>query len=329
MTVQAPTAQEIMLSQIISRPPRSLWRDAMHRLVRNRATVISAIVLLLFVIVAVFAPVIAPENPLKINDGKGYLPPAWVTKGPTGKAGEAKFLLGTDTLGRDVLSRTIYGARVSMVVGIIPTLIILIVGVSLGLLAGYRGGQVDNLLMRFADIIYAFPDLLFFIIVMAALRDTPIGRLLNGLVLLFVALSLVNWVGLARLVRGQVLSLKEKEFVEAGRMIGASSTRIMLKHLLPNTLGPIIISTAFRIPAMIITEAVLGYLGIGLTPATDPKAIFITSWGAEMLDGQAALNAQPWVLLAPAICVALVVLAFNYVGDGLRDALDPRLAGTE
>jgi oligopeptide transport system permease protein len=329
MTAQAPTMRPDLLAQTISRPSRSLWRDAWHRLLRNRAAVVGAIVILLFVFVGAAAPLLAPHNPLKIYDGKGYLPPFWVTEGPTGKAGEPGFLLGTDTLGRDVLSRTIYGTRVSMVVGIIPTLIILIIGVSLGLFAGYRGGRVDNWLMRFADIIYAFPDLLFFIIVMAALRETPIGRLLNGLILLFVALSLVNWVGLARLVRGQVLSLKEKEFVEAGRMIGASSPHIMLKHLLPNTLGPIIVSTAFRVPGMIITEAILGYLGIGLRPATDPNAIFITSWGASMLDGQAALNAQPWVLLAPAICVALVVLAFNYVGDGLRDALDPRLAGTE
>jgi oligopeptide transport system permease protein len=199
----------------------------------------------------------------------------------------------------------------------------------MGLLAGYRGGRTDNLLMRLGDIIYAFPDLLFFIIVMTALRDTPIGQALNGLILLFAALSIVNWVGLARLVRGQVLSLRRKEFVEAARMIGSSDTRIMLKHLLPNCLGPIIVSTAFSIPGMIITEAVLGYLGIGLRPSTDPHAIFITSWGSLLLDGQTAINAQYWLLIAPAICVALVVLGFNYVGDGLRDALDPRLAGTE
>ena len=184
-------------------------------------------VILLFVLVAIFAPLIAPHNPLKIYSGKGYLPPAWEARGPTGKAGESQFLFGTDSLGRDVLSRTIYGARVSMVVGLIPTLIILLIGVVVGLVAGYYGGGVDNVLMRFGDIIYAFPDLLFFIIVMAALRETPIGAAMNGLLLLFVALSIVNWVGLARLVRGQVLSLKQKEFVEAGRMIGASSTRIM------------------------------------------------------------------------------------------------------
>lgn len=329
MTAQAPTLGQPVFEQTLSRPSRSLWRDAWHRLLRNRAAVAGGIVVIFFMLVGLFAPLIAPHNPLKVYDGKGYLPPAWVKEGPTGKAGEPQFLLGTDTLGRDVLSRTIYGTRVSMVVGIIPTFIILLIGVSVGLFSGYRGGWVDNLLMRFADIIYAFPDLLFFIIVMAALRETPIGRLLNGLLLLFVALSLVNWVGLARLVRGQVLSLKEKEFVEAGRMIGASNFHIMVRHLLPNSLGPIIVSTAFRIPGMIITEAVLGYLGIGLRPATDPNAIFITSWGASMLDGQAALNSQPWVLLTPAICVALVVLAFNYLGDGLRDALDPRLAGTE
>ena len=152
---------------------------------------------------------------------------------------------------------------------------------------------------------------------------------MNGLLLLFVALSIVNWIGLARLVRGQVLSLKQKEFVEAGRMIGAGGTRIMWRHLLPNCMGVIIVYTAFRIPALIITEAILGYLGLGLRPSTDPKAVFITSWGSLLLDGQSTINAQPWLLLVPAICVALIVLAFNYVGDGLRDALDPRMAGTE
>ncbi len=138
-----------------------------------------------------------------------------------------------------------------------------------------------------------------------------------------------NWVGFARLVRGQVLSLKEKEFIEAARCIGATDSRIMLRHLLPNSLGPIIILTAMTIPGMIITEATLGYLGLGLIPSTNPKDFFITSWGALMLEGQTAINAQPWLLLSPAICVSLVVLAFTFLGDGLRDALDPRLQGTQ
>lgn len=330
MTTQSSTGnQSFVIPTTITRPPRSLWSDAGRRLLRNKAAIGGAILIVLFALAAIFAGQLAPHNPVQVFPNSRYLPPAWEEVGPGGKAGNPDFLLGTDSIGRDVLSRVIYGARVSMVVGLIPTLIILILGVSIGLIAGYRGGWIDNLLMRFADIIYAFPDLLFFIIVLAALRDTAIGQALNGLLLLFVALSIVNWVGLARLVRGSVLSLKEKEFVEAGRMIGASSSRIMLKHLLPNSLGPIIVSTAFRIPALIITEAVLGYLGLGLIPATDLKAVFITSWGSLLLDGQSAINAQPWLLLAPAICVALVVLAFNYLGDGLRDALDPRLAGTE
>jgi hypothetical protein len=163
-----------------------------------------------------------------------------------GKAGQKENILGTDTLGRDVLSRLIYGARVSMVVGLVPTSIIVIVGTIVGMIAGYTGGKVDNLLMRVTDVVYAFPDLLFFIIVMVSLRDTFLGELLNGALLLFAALAIVSWVGVARLIRGQVLSLKEKEFVEAARCIGAKDLHIMFKHILPNSLGPLIVSIAFH-----------------------------------------------------------------------------------
>ena len=197
------------------------------------------------------------------------------------------------------------------------------------MVAGYYGGAWDNFLMRLTDIMYGFPDLLFFIIVLIALRDTWIGELMSGLFLLFFALAIVNWVGVARLVRGQVLSLKEKEFVEAARSIGVKDSRIMLRHLLPNILGPLIVLTAFQIPNLIILEAILGYLGLGLRPATNPDAFFITSWGSLLLEGQTAMNAQPFLLLAPAICVALVVVAFTFIGDGLRDALDPRMRGTQ
>ena len=147
--------------------------------------------------------------------------------------------------------------------------------------------------------------------------------------LLFSALAVVGWVGFARIVRGQALSLKEKEFIEAARCMGATDTRIMYRHILPNALSPVIILTAISIPGYIITEAILGYLGLGLIPSTNPNDFFITSWGASMLEGQTAINAQPWLLLAPAIAVSLVVLAFTFLGDGLRDALDPRLQGTQ
>jgi oligopeptide transport system permease protein len=312
-----------------STPARDLLVDGWYRLLRNKAAVASMVIIALFLIVAIFAPFISPHSPLQLNSGKSYLPPAWETRGPTGEPGDPSFLLGTDTLGRDVLSRTIYGARVSMVVGFIPTFIILLVGTFIGLYAGYKGGWIDNLLMRLTDIVWAFPDLLFFIIVMISLRETALGQAFNGLLLLFGALAIVNWVGEARIVRGQVLSLKEKEFVEAARCIGATDWRIMLRHILPNSLSPIIITAAMTVPGMIITEAILGYLGLGLRPSTNVKDIFITSWGSLLLDGQVSINAQPWILLAPAICVSVIVLAFTFLGDGLRDALDPRMQGTQ
>jgi len=323
------TAQDNKIANLdVFRSSRSLGAEAWGRLIRNKAAVAGLIIISLFAFMAIFAGVVAPENPLEINNGKRFLPPPFF-KGSTNIKAEDRFLLGTDGLGRDVLSRVIYGTRVSMVVGLIPTTIILLLGTTIGMIAGYIGGRWDNVLMRLTDVIYAFPDLLFFIIVMVALRESFIGRLMNGLILLFSALAIVNWVGVARLIRGQVLSLKQKEFVEAAHCIGASDFRIMLRHILPNSLGPLIVSAAFTIPGLIITEAILGYLGVGLRPSTNPEDIFITSWGALMLDGQSSINAQPFLLLAPAVCVAIIVLAFTFLGDGLRDALDPRMRGTQ
>lgn len=321
--------QQIASLQQIATPHRSLFSDAWYRLLRNKASIVSLAVIVLFFVVAIFANVISPQNPLKLHSGKGMLPPVWDTLGPTGDAPDPEFVLGTDTLGRDVLSRVMYGARVSMIVGFIPTIIIFLIGVPVGLASGYIGGWVDNLVMRVTDVIFAFPGLLFFIIVMIALRETWIGNLFNGLFLLFGALAVVNWTDVARITRGQVLSLKEKEFIEAARCIGARDSRIMFNHILPNSLSPLIITAAFSVPMMIITEATLGFLGLGLRPSTDPSDFFITSWGAMLLEGQTAINAQPWMLLVPAICVSVVVLAFTFLGDGLRDALDPRLQGTQ
>jgi oligopeptide transport system permease protein len=327
-TPQAVSANKAVDLNDVFRPSKSLGQEAWSRLIRNKASVFGMVVIAIFIFLTAFAGVISPKDPLEINGGKRYLPPPF-DQGATNIQAEPEFMLGTDGLGRDVLSRTIYGARVSMVVGFLPTAIIMLLGASVGMLAGYVGGRVDNILMRLTDVIYAFPDLLFFIIVMVALRDTFIGQFMNGLVLLFAALAIVNWVGVARLVRGQVLSIKQKEYIEAARCIGVKDIRIMTRHILPNSLGPLIVWAAFSIPGLIITEAILGYLGVGLRPSTDSTDFFITSWGALMLDGQSAINSQPYILLAPAICVALVVMAFTFLGDGLRDALDPRMRGTQ
>jgi oligopeptide transport system permease protein len=327
-TTQAQMTNKIVELKDVFKPSKSLGQEAWSRLIRNKASVLGMIIIAFFIFLAAFASVIVPMDPLALHGGKRFLPPPF-DQGVTNIKSEPEFLLGTDGLGRDVLSRVIYGARVSMVVGFLPTAIILLMGTAVGMLAGYVGGRVDNLLMRLTDVIYAFPDLLFFIIMMVSLRDTWIGQLWNGIVLLFVAFAIVNWVGVARLIRGQVLSLKQKEFVEAARCIGVKDSRIMIRHILPNSLGPLIVWAAFTIPGLIITEAILGYLGVGLRPSTDSGSFFITSWGALMLDGQASINAQPYLLLAPATCVALVVLAFTFLGDGLRDALDPRMRGTQ
>jgi oligopeptide transport system permease protein len=320
-TANLPTAESI----ILARPVRSLWSDAIARLRKNQLAIVGFVVVILFALVAIFASLLAPHSPLEVYPGKSQLPPSWVARSAAGLAGEPAFLLGTDSIGRDIFSRVLYGARASMLVGLIPVFIILVIGTSVGLLSGFAGGWVDNVMMRITDIVYAFPDLLFYILLMVTLRETFLGRAFGGLLLLFLALAVVSWVGVARLVRGQVLSVKEKGYVEAARCVGASNGRIMLRHILPNCLSPLVVWAAFSIPRMIIVEAVLGYIGIGLRLETNDKAFFIASWGSLMSSGQAELNAQPWMLLSPSICVAIVVLAFTFIGDGLRDALDPRM----
>lgn len=324
---QTKPATALPLSNVLERKPTSLYADAWRRMRKNRAAMLGLFIILLFALVAIFASLIAPYNALETFSGNSFRLPVWVSNPDPARTGDPRFLLGTDAIGRDVLSRLLYGTRTSLVVGFIPMVIIITLGTLIGMIAGYAGGRVDNILMRLTDIIYAFPDLLFFIIMMTALRETFIGKLLNGLVLLFVSLAIVNWVGVARLVRGQVLSIKEKEYIEAARSIGASRSRIMLRHLLPNSLAPIIVSAAFIVPQAILVEAILGYLGVGMTPATDQNAPFPTSWGGMLLEGRDALNAQVWLLISPAMAIATIMLAFTFVGDGLRDALDPMMKG--
>ncbi|HET7055932.1 MAG TPA: ABC transporter permease [Thermomicrobiales bacterium] len=308
------------------RPQRSLWSNAWRRLRKNLMAMAALCYLFFLLMVAILAPVIAPHNPVKTDVAHaGTLrKAAWVEDPNPLRTGTWDYPLGTDAVGRDVFSRLVYGTRVSLVVGFIPMAVILLIGVPVGLIAGFAGGRVDNLLMRMTDVVYAFPALLLAIIMQISFGDTSIGKLLNGLVLLFISLSIVNWTGVARLVRGETLSLKEKEFVEAARTSGASRFRLITRHILPNALGPIIVAGAFIVPGAIISEAILSYLGVGVRPDVNLNAPFPTSWGQMILDGSKTYNSQLWMLLAPSIAVALTTLSFTFVGDGLRDALDPR-----
>ena len=280
-----------------------LWTDAWRRFRRNRLAVASLITVLLIVTLAIIAPLLQHfgilADPTKQDVVHNFA--------PTGSPGHP---LGTDDLGRDVLSKVIFGSQVSLAIGILVQAIVLVIGGTVGLVAGYFGGWIDNLLMRFTDIMYAFPDLLFVLIIVAALGPTFIN--------IFVAIGLVGWVGLARLVRGQVLSIKEKEYVEAANAAGSSPFKIIVKHLLPNSLGPVIVTLTFGIPAAIFTEAVLDFLGVGLRP---PQP----SWGVMVFEGYGAVDAFPSLVLIPCIALSLTMLAFNFIGDGLRDALDPRM----
>jgi oligopeptide transport system permease protein len=277
---------------------RTLWRDARGRLLRNRLAVAGGCLVVLLAAIALLAPLIAPYDPTKQN----Y---SLILAGPT-----PEHPFGTDGLGRDVLSRLLWGARISMSVGILTQLVVIAVGVPLGAISGLAGGRTDNLLMRFTDIMYAFPDLLL-VILFRAIFGPSIG-------MMFVAIALASWVGVARLTRGQILSLKEREFVEAARALGASNTRILTRHLLPNAVGPLVVQVTFNVPRAIFAEAALSYIGIGIAPPTP-------SWGSMIQDGAQAIFAAPTLALFPGLAIAITMMAFTFLGDGLRDALDPRM----
>lgn len=310
------------------RAPRSLWSNAWRRLRRNKMAMAGIFFLGFLLAVAIFAPMIAPHNPIKSNVAESgtYRKAAWLEDANPLRTGSWDYPLGTDSIGRDVFSRLVYGTRISIIVGFIPVAVILLIGVPLGLVAGYVGGRVDDILMRLTDVVYAFPALLLAIIMQISFGDSLVGGWLNGLVLLFISLSIVNWTGVARLVRGETLSLKEKEFVEAALTCGASKGRVIIRHILPNALGPIIVAGAFIVPGAIIAEAVLSYLGVGVRPDVNLDAPFPTSWGQMILDGSKSYNSQSWMLIAPSVAVGLITLSFTFIGDGLRDALDPKEA---
>jgi len=298
-------APALVLEQVDWENPEQigLWSDAWIRFRRNRLAVGSLAFVVLLVTLAITAPILEHfgllQDPTAQDVINSYAGP-----------GTPHHIFGTDDLGRDVLAKVIFGSQVSLTIGLVVQAIVLVIGGTIGLVAGYFGGWIDNLLMRFTDIMYAFPDLLFVLIIVAALGPT--------LVNIFVAIGLVSWVGLARLVRGQVLSIREKEFVEAARAAGSSPFKIIAKHLLPNSLGPVIVTLTFGIPAAIFTEAVLDFLGVGLRP---PQP----SWGVMVFEGYAAVDAYPSLVIIPCLALSMTMLAFNFIGDGLRDALDPRM----
>jgi ABC-type dipeptide/oligopeptide/nickel transport system permease subunit len=284
------------------------------------------VLLLLFALLAISAPWLAPHDPRAFGVGQQYLPPAWVSHSLTGKAGDPRFLLGTDVEGRDLLSRLLYGTRASMFVALAAIPFVTLAGASVGLFAGYRGGPIDNLVMRAADVFYAFPNIMLYIMIMIILRRTAIGRWQNGLLMLLLALVAIGWVDLARLVRGQTLVLKSAEYVQAARSVGASDRRILARHILPNCLPTVVVWLTSAIPRMILVEALLGYVGVGIGAASGSGTSFmVTSWGGLFLEGRLAINAHPVILIAPAVCVALVGIAFAFLGDGLRDVIDPQM----
>ncbi|NTV65424.1 MAG: ABC transporter permease [Oscillochloris sp.] len=323
MATSTPTVAGVDGINLNVQKPRSLWGDAMRRLVRNRAAMLGSAVVLIYILIAIFAPLIAPKNPIEQPANNSLRPPVWVTDNPK-RIPNPENLFGTDNNGRDILSRLIYGLRVSLIVGVAPQVIIIGLGVTIGLISGFVGGWVDNLLMRITEIVASFPDLLFIITLTVAFRETPFGKAFNGLLLIFTALAVVGWTGMARLVRGQVLSLKEKEFIEAAQALGISTRTILFRHVLPNAMAPIIVAVSFSIPGLILNEAILTFLGVGMRPSVSSDNPLPTSLGQMMQEGYNNLSSGPWMLLFPVLMISTLVLSFTFLGDGLRDALDPR-----
>lgn len=288
------------------------WTQAMRRLRKNKAALVSLVIIALLYLVAIFAPLIAPYDANTVHFDAILAPPSWQA------GGHLNYILGTDNLGRDELSRLIFGSRISMTIGLIPVMFYLVVGGIVGLSAGYAGGFLDTLLMRVVDVFYALPDLLVIITLVTLLRETFMGSLLSGMLILLGALALFNWVGTARLIRGQVLAYKELQYVEAARALGENPTKIITRHIIPHVLAPVIVQMTFTIPGAILAEAALSFIGIGIRPPTP-------SWGNMIQDGFGALYTQPALALAPAAAIAIVTLSFTFFGDGLRDALDPHM----
>lgn len=287
-------------ARVVPQGYSTFWSDAWRRLRRNRRALLGFAMLLFIVLIAVTAPVIAPYDPLKVNLRGQFIPPT------------LQHPFGTDFYGRDLLSRVMFGLQISLVIGLIPSFLAIAIGALLGLLSGYYGRVTDTIIMRLADIVLAFPSIL-----LAMAVTYTLGA---SLFTLFIALSVVSWGTVARVVRSQTLSLKERDYVSAALSVGSGGWRIMSRHILPNTLAPVIVLFTFLIPDAILTEASLSFLGVGAQPPTP-------SLGLMVSEGQQYLFKAPWASLTPGLAILLIVLAFNFAGDGLRDAMDPYLKG--
>jgi oligopeptide transport system permease protein len=294
--VSAATASRGLAAPL---PPRtrSLWSDARRRLARNRAAVAAGWFLALVALACFAAPWIPwLADPAAQDLRLGAVPPS------------AAHWFGTDELGRDLLTRVLHGGRISLLVGLVGTLVSLLVGVTWGAVAGYAGGTLDEFMMRAVDVLYALPNIFLVILLLVFFS--------HSLLMLFLALGLVQWLTMARIVRGQVLGLKQQTFVEAARALGASDPGIVVRHIVPNTLGPVVVYATLTVPAVILQEAFLSFLGLGVQP---PAA----SWGTLIADGARVMALFPWLVVTPGLALSLTLLAFNFLGDGLRDALDP------
>lgn len=306
----APTTtplEDPTIAEIAARPPRSLWSDGIRRLKRNKAAVVSGWFILFICVLAALAEIVAPYSFETQNIDR-------MLQGPS-----AQHWFGTDSLGRDLLSRIIYGARMSMSVGVLTAIVSLLIGGVYGAISGWAGGRVDAAMMRAIDILQAVPELLLLILVMVVfnsvnLFESPELKALTGI---FLALSMVGWVGLARIVRGQVMQVKQSLYVEAAQALGAKDRVILLRHIFPNILGPIIVVLTFQIPSNVLFESFLSFIGLGLQPP-------FSSWGVLCNDGWKA-KSYPHLILFPGLALYLTMLAFNLLGDGLRDAFDPKM----
>jgi oligopeptide transport system permease protein len=297
----------------------SLWRDAWRRLLKNKLAVFGLIVVAFITLASLLGPTVIKRTTgytpdyIPTNDSnliKSFPPFA----GPNGEF-TWTHPMGTDNAGRDQLARVLQGGQISLFVGIISTLVSLLIGVSYGAIAGYVGGRLDNIMMRLVDVLYSLPYVIVVIVLLSMFRSqTPRGQL----VLLFIALGSVSWLTMARIVRGQVLSLKNQEFVMAAKATGVSTPRIIFRHLVPNTLGPVIVYATLTIPQIMLTEAFLSFLGIGVQAP-------LASWGSLASDGIQNIAIFPWQLIFPGVTMALTLFSLNFLGDGLRDALDPQM----